>query len=432
AQHQAAPTLIVTLPAPTEVAALRLTPSASALPTHPTLVAIDLGDGPQVRSLTTDGGAQTVELHPRVTGSIRVSLLDWDDVIDRTALGFDQLKPPGLSEITALRADRSPIAAADAAANAARRVEVPCGQGPVIAVSGRFIQTSVSATVGDLLAGRPIAARLCDPTPVQLQAGQQELLVSPGAAFIADGAQIDGPLAAQLAAAPTAPAELGDWTSDRRQITLARSPATRVLVVPESVNPGWVAHAADGAELTPVIVNGWQQGWVVPAGEQGAVTLSFGSNGPYRTGLGVGLSLLPVLALMALVPPRRRLPSDEPAEPRTPGALGVAGLLGAAALIGGLGGVGVFGAALLAAHRLRDRPRLRQRLTLTTAATGLIAAGALLSRYPWRSVDGYIGHSPWVQLPALIALAAVAASLIPMPTRWPLSGGTDTAATTSA
>ncbi|MGI9124275.1 MAG: alpha-(1-_3)-arabinofuranosyltransferase domain-containing protein, partial [Mycobacterium sp.] len=49
AQHQAAPTLIVTLPAPTEVAALRITPSASPLPTHPTMVAVDLGDGPQVR-----------------------------------------------------------------------------------------------------------------------------------------------------------------------------------------------------------------------------------------------------------------------------------------------------------------------------------------------------------------------------------------------
>ncbi|MDA2950552.1 MAG: hypothetical protein O2892_16160, partial [Actinomycetota bacterium] len=50
-----------------------------------------------------------------------------------------------------------------------------------------------------------------------------------------------------------------------------------------------------------------------------------------------------------------------------------------------------------------------------TAATGLILAGALLSRYPWRSVDGYVGQSPWVQLPALIALGALSASLLPVP-----------------
>ncbi len=34
---------------PQKVAALRLTPSSSALPAHPTMVAVDLGDGPQVR-----------------------------------------------------------------------------------------------------------------------------------------------------------------------------------------------------------------------------------------------------------------------------------------------------------------------------------------------------------------------------------------------
>jgi hypothetical protein len=30
-------------------------------------------------------------------------------------------------------------------------------------------------------------------------------------------------------------------------------------------------------------------------------------------------------------------------------------------------------------------------------------------------VDGYIGQSPWVQLPALIALGALSASLLPVP-----------------
>jgi arabinofuranan 3-O-arabinosyltransferase len=54
-------------------------------------------------------------------------------------------------------------------------------------------------------------------------------------------------------------------------------------------------------------------------------------------------------------------------------------------------------------------------VTLAASACGLIAAGTLLSRYPWRSVDGYIGHSPWVQLLALIAVGALAASAINRP-----------------
>jgi len=48
-----------------------------------------------------------------------------------------------------------------------------------------------------------------------------------------------------------------------------------VLVVPESINPGWTARMADNSVLAPVTVNGWQQGWVLPAGASGPVTLSF-------------------------------------------------------------------------------------------------------------------------------------------------------------
>ncbi|WP_156746561.1 alpha-(1-_3)-arabinofuranosyltransferase family protein, partial [Mycobacterium sp. E1715] len=96
-QHKTPPTLTLTLPRPTEVTGLRLVPSRSALPAHPTMVAVDLGDGPQVRSLKP-GEPQTLSLNPRVTDSVTVSLLNWEDVIDRNALGFDQLKPPGLAE----------------------------------------------------------------------------------------------------------------------------------------------------------------------------------------------------------------------------------------------------------------------------------------------------------------------------------------------
>ncbi|MDT5184390.1 MAG: arabinofuranan 3-O-arabinosyltransferase, partial [Mycobacterium sp.] len=43
-------------------------------------------------------------------------------------------------------------------------------------------------------------------------------------------------------------------------------------------------------------------------------------------------------------------------------------------------------------------------------AGGLILAGAVLSQNPWRSVDGYAGHSAGVQLLALASVAMLAAS----------------------
>ncbi|WP_234792714.1 alpha-(1-_3)-arabinofuranosyltransferase [Mycolicibacterium fortuitum] len=412
-QFKAPPTLTLKLPAPTEVGALRIDPGTGQPPAHPTLVAIDLGDGPQTTRLSGNGEPQTARLKPRVTDTITVSLLGWNDIIDRTSLGFDQLKPPGLAELTVLDIHGKPVAAADSAANRKRTVALPCGQGPIIGVAGQFIQTSVHTTVGALLDGDPIAAQPCRPGPVALPAGQQELLVSPGGAFVVDGVVLNTPKAAQLRTATTTPVDTPVWSPDRRQVQVPVSDKARALVVPESVNPGWIAHTADGTALTPVKINGWQQGWVIPAGESGPVTLTFPSNRPYRIGLIGGLALLPVLALLALWPARRRGPDLEPVRPWQPATPVVgAAVLAVGTAISGLPGLLVAGATLGVRYLLRNHDAWQERLTVAVAAGGLTLAGAALSQYPWRSVDGYVGHSPWVQLAALLSVTFVAASTI--------------------
>ena len=411
-QHKTAPTLTLKLPARSEVAGLRVVPSSSDLPAHPTMVAVDLGDGPQVRALSGDG-PQTVELKPRVTDTVKLSILDWNDVIDRTALGFDQLKPPGLAEVTALDPRGAPITAADAARNRARAINLPCGRGPIIGVAGQFVQTSVTTTVGALLDGEPVAARACRSEPITLPAGEQELLISPGAAFVVDGVQLSGPLADQLRTATTDPAQIGEWSADRREVTVEPSQAARVLVVPESINPGWAARTSDGATLKPVTVNGWQQGWEIPPGTAGTVTLTFGSNALYRVGLVGGLALLPLLALLAFLRVRRPRAPDEPAQPWRPGQVTASiAVVAAGALISGVAGVVVVAAVLGVRYLLRGREKLCDAITVGTVAGGLILAGAVLSQNPWRSVDGYVGHSTGVQLLALISVATLAASLV--------------------
>jgi arabinofuranan 3-O-arabinosyltransferase len=415
-QQGTPPTLTLKLPRRSEVAGLRVAPNSSELPAHPTLLAVDLGDGPQIRRMAGDAGAQTLNLKPRVTDTVTVSILDWADVIDRTALGFDQLKPPGLAEVTALDTRGAPIAAADAAANRARKIELSCGGGPVIGIAGQFVQTSLATTVGALLDGAPVVARPCRTEPILLPAGQQELVISPGAAFIVDGAQLAGPLANEIQSAPTTPAQAGRWQADHREVTVAPSPASRVLVVPESINPGWVAHDSDGTPLMPITVNGWQQGWLLPAGTAGPITLTFPSNGPYRVGLIGGLALLPVLALLAFLPMRRRPPPADPVPVWQPHPIAVgAAVLAVGAAISGLAGVAVVGIALGVRRLLRKREKLGEAMTVGASAGGLILAGAVLSQNPWRSVDGYVGHSWAVQLLALLSVAAVAASTVPQP-----------------
>jgi arabinofuranan 3-O-arabinosyltransferase len=86
-------------------------------------------------------------------------------------------------------------------------------------------------------------------------------------------------------------------------------------------------------------------------------------------------------------------------------------VLAASAVIAGAAGVVVFGAALGLRYALRQRQRLRDAVTVGLSAGGLILAGALLSRHPWRSVDGYAGHSAGEQLLVLISLAVLTASV---------------------
>ena len=117
-----------------------------------------------------------------------------------------------------------------------------------------------------------------------------------------------------------------------------------------------------------------------------------------------------MLLALALTGARRKV-NGAPSGTWNPRVAAVAGALGAGALIGGAGGAAVFGAALVIGYLLHRSRRPARRLTLLTVSAGLIGSGALLSRYPWRSVDGYIGHSPWVQLPALIAIGALAAAV---------------------
>ena len=418
-QHKSPPGLTLTLPQPTEVTGLRLLSSGSALPAHPIKVSVDLGDGPQVRQLKSAGdgtaveGPQTLSLRPRVTGTVTLRLLDWTDVIDRTALGFDQLKAPGLAEVAVLGDDGHPVAAADASANQTRQVVVDCGHGPVVAVAGRFVHTSIHTTVAALLRGDPVPAQPCETDPIVLPAGQQELLISPGDAFVVDGAQLS---AAAVTAGPTpVPAATGAWGAARREVRVPAAGKSRVLVVPESVNPGWMARVGDGTRLTPVTVNGWQQGWVVPAGTAGTVTLTFAYNSVYRAGLLGGLALLPLLVLLAAWPRRRTKagpPGGDAAAQAWAGGRGaVVAVLGVGAVISGATGAAVFGAVLGLRYALRDRRQLAAAATLGLSAGGTILSGAALSRHPWRSVDGYAGHASGVQLLALISLAAVAASV---------------------
>ncbi len=410
------PVLHVRLPAPELVSSIRLRMPAGLAPAHPTLVGIDLGSGRQVRRVS--GG--TIELSPAVTDEVTVTLLEWQDRLNINALGFPEKMPPGLAEVDLIGPDGNPVPGSQPA-DPARPVTVGCDTGPTLDVGGSAIRFRIDTTAAALRYGDPVRAIACASTPATtpatLPAGQSTVTVRPGPAFSVDTLALTPATGAATATDPTTPVRVLSWTAARRQVDIGGATGDRVLVVPESVNPGWIATGPDGHRLRPITVNGWQQGWVVPAGISGQVTLRFPLDTPYRIGLFGGLALLVVLVGLMLAPggpPRRPEPALRAW--RAPRVAALA-LLAAAYVLCGWGGLAI--AALcgalvwcLAAARISAGAATTMRVL---GAACLTAASTLvLARGPWHDEHGYLGHSPLPQGLAVAGIAVLAWSAAPV------------------
>lgn len=394
----AKPTLTIELPEPTLVTGLELTPSPGPLPAAPTSVAVNLGDGPQVRELGEPDKVSRIELHPTVTNRIELGIQSWTTVLDRTALGYAQPQPTGLAEVVVLGPNQPASAPAD------RPITVGCDSGPTIAVGGRMVRTAITATAEELRTGAPVPTRVCEnvetpditapdnAAPIQLPPGQVDVLVAPTQLFTVDRLRL------QNTAYPALPA-----ASDR-------GTGTRLLVLPLSTNIGWTARSADGSALDPVVVDGWQQGWLLPAHSTGPVTVSFPVDRWYRLAIFGGLLL--ILPLLALAIPRGPSTAAPGPAPRTWGRrwLGAVGLVGAAGLIAGPIGAGL---AMVGTALARFVPRIPPITPVVVAGFGTALSATALATGPWRAGGGYMGDSLWVQVPALVAVIAVGLAALP-------------------
>jgi arabinofuranan 3-O-arabinosyltransferase len=171
--------------------------------------------------------------------------------------------------------------------------------------------------------------------------------------------------------------------------------------VRENTNAGWVA-SIDGVALTPVIVDGWQQGWAVPAGLSGQVELRFPPDRTFRAGLLVGAAALLIVALVALIPSRRRLVRDAgtTAPPARAGVIlpltvGGAGLLVTAGVLGGLI---VSGAVAVLAYQVRAPRR-------AAGETGALAGWRAVA---WAFVRRVLRLVWWLAPPAALLLGGIA------------------------
>ncbi|WP_432054381.1 alpha-(1-_3)-arabinofuranosyltransferase domain-containing protein [Streptomyces sp. bgisy022] len=282
-----------------------------------------------------------------------------------------------------------------------RAFSLECGKGPVVAVDGRLYETSVKGTVGDLTDRRQVDVTLCQggegDSRVELSAGEHRVEGGDaGPLVLTDVTLVRGTV--PQPATTGRDLEIRDWLGDRREVTVG-SGAASYLTTYENYNEGWTA-TLDGKELTPLRLDGWQQGWRIPAGEGGTVKLSYGPATTYDAALigsGAGIAVLIGLVLW-----RRRAENPDAPQPVPPQP----GLcLGAVALT--LAGVVVAGWWALLVPALAVLAARRHTLLVPIAFVSLAGAGvaaAVGAGEPVGAGSGAFGHV--AQLLALIGLFA--------------------------
>nr|WP_113973617.1 alpha-(1->3)-arabinofuranosyltransferase family protein [Micromonospora sp. LHW51205] len=337
-----------------KVSWVRLRFAESLVAAPPRTVRITGDDGIREVAVDLDGVARFPALRTR---GLTVAVTSTVPRVSRsTALFEPQSLPVGLSGV-----DVQGVPELNQPRGLDREVTLPCGAGPTIVVNGVKVPTTATGTLRDLRDLRPLRYRACAPATssgraakagaeqVTLRAGGNEVS-APADRFVVDSVIFSGTPAERpvVAASPRRALSVVDWDDQRRSIEIGAGGGS-YLMVPENANAGWRA-TLDGQELIAARLDGWKQGWFVPAGPAGRVELVFTPGEHYRIVLFVAGGLLVLLVVGALIPARRH----RPAYPVVPTMMPTAPLLAVAvpALLGGLVGLGC-AAAVVALHRRR-------------------------------------------------------------------------------
>ncbi|EAP99242.1 hypothetical protein JNB_03700 [Janibacter sp. HTCC2649] len=373
------PSITLDLDQPTTVTILRLdTRRDWALKESPAVI---VGvDGTAVTRRLQPNGVVTI---PPTTGR-------------RITLTFIHVPGNGRPGLGALELENLVIAGRDFAPPG-QELAGECGSGPTLTVDGRAVPTSARGPRSALFGLGEFSWQACGT--FTLTDAETHRVVLDTWHDLAPRTAVIRPQTAPTAATPTAvPLVRDSPTALHAQIG---SGTQRLLVMAENPNPGWEARV-DGHVLTPQVVDGHRQGFVVPAGLSGALTIEFGPDGSYRWGLLFGALLAAMLVVAAVWPDRRRRTLSLAATPSLAGrpriaALGV--ILGAGLLAGPVGLL----VGLVAVAAARWLPRSEVTAPAAVFGFGLVAAAIQTWLAP-----GAVGTSAVEGTVRLLVLAAFA------------------------
>ena len=340
------PELTVTYPAPTTLTGVGVvTPAADR-------------ERPFRAVVTSENGSRTVELRPgRPSSFAALSGTSFRVVVELRPPSDPGGREPLQIEELALLGAPAPTASSP--------ITIACGQGPSLTLGSTTVPLSITARVADVESGAPVEAHVCSPT------------ASRGSTVMTAHSTADWRVVSvNLGTAPSSPS-VGVTTLDRSdesaRWTVGAGAAGRVLATTWGFNPGWSA-TLDGQALQAIRIDGWRQGWVLPATSSGGtVDAVFGAGRWQRAGLGVGALAALLLFVMAM---RRPRPVSSPAVgPRAGGGWWV----GTLAVVVPVALGGVVGLVATVVVGVISRGGRRARLTAGMGAVTLAVAGVLVA-----------------------------------------------------
>lgn len=342
---------------------------------------------------------------PILTDRLEIRVEESEDAVGLDFSGQSSVLPVAIGEIRLRGVPYLPLGLSGDAR------DYPCGTGPEVTIGAQVRQTAVSASPAALHAGVPVMGRVCAAglAPLSLTAGENEVIVTDSDSLAAESLvlrRVGEPAAAEDAA----PVSIQSSGPVGRRIDPDGPLADgMVLGLRENANPGWEA-VQSGRMLTPVVLDGWQQGWLLTE-DTAPVRARFAPDGPYRTGLGVGLLMFLLLAVSVLLGSRRRHSVEPPAlrSRRIPPAVALVGTLAVGGWVAGWPGIAVVAGAALVLLLARGR--------IATLVTGEVLAwsfagpclvvAAAYAIAPWGSSGGWAGSWAWAGYVALVPLTGM-------------------------
>ncbi len=206
------------------------------------------------------------------------------------------------------------------------RVDDTC-RADLVTVDGERVPVSLRGTNADLLASRPIDLVACDDEPLDLAAGHTLLRTTEGrdtgldldrlvlrsaAGGAADPS--DGPLVDADAQEPRPDMEVTSQGRTRVDINVPKADQDFWLVLGQSYNLGWHA-TADGKDLgPPTLVNGYANGWKIPAGTDIEIHAEWTPQKVVWSMIFTSLAFVVLAIALVAWPRRRRAVSGDGAE----------------------------------------------------------------------------------------------------------------------